>query len=63
MAWQPNHMPELGVRHMVLLGDMMLCEVIQMGTQAALQPSTYEQALISIVRALPVERVVQILDS
>ena len=33
-----------------------------MGTQTAFQPSTYEQALISIVRTLPVERVVQILD-
>lgn len=33
-----------------------------MGTQTAFQPSAYEQELISIVRALPVERVVQILD-
>lgn len=33
-----------------------------MGAQTALQPSAYEQALISIVRTLPVERVVQILD-
>ena len=33
-----------------------------MGTQTALQPSVYEQALISIVRTLPVERIVQVLD-
>jgi len=33
-----------------------------MGTQTALQPSVYEQALISILRTLPVERVAQILD-
>jgi len=33
-----------------------------MEIQPALQPSAYEQALISIVRTLPVEHVVQILD-
>ncbi len=33
-----------------------------MGTQTTLQPSVYEQALISIVRTLPVERIVQVLD-
>ena len=41
---------------------MMSCDVTQMGMQTALQPSIYEQALISIVRTLPVERLVQILD-
>jgi len=30
--------------------------------KTALQPSAYEQALINIVRTLPVERIVQILD-
>lgn len=30
--------------------------------QTALQQSAYEQALISIIRTLPVERVIQILD-
>jgi hypothetical protein len=35
---------------------------MQMGTQTALQPSVYEQTLVSILRTLPVERVVQILD-
>jgi len=33
-----------------------------MKEQAAWQPTAYEQALIGIVRALPVERVAQILD-
>ena len=33
-----------------------------MKVKTALQPSAYEQALISIVRTLPVERIVQILD-
>jgi hypothetical protein len=33
-----------------------------MEMQTASWPSTYEQALISIVRTLPTERVVQILD-
>jgi len=33
-----------------------------MGMRTTLQPSVYEQALISIVRTLPVERVVQVLD-
>ena len=33
-----------------------------MEMQPALQPSAYEQALLSIMRTLPVERVVQILD-
>ena len=33
-----------------------------MAIKTALQPSAYEQALISIVRKLPVERIVQILD-
>ena len=33
-----------------------------MKVKTALQPSVYEQALISIVRTLPVERIVQILD-
>jgi len=33
-----------------------------MGMQTVLQPSAYEETLISIVRTLPVERVVQILD-
>ncbi len=42
--------------------DVIVCEVIQMGTQTALQPSVYEQALVSIVRTLPVERIVQVLD-
>jgi hypothetical protein len=32
------------------------------GTQTTLQPSIYEQALISIVRTLPIERIVQVLD-
>ncbi len=30
--------------------------------QATLQPSAYEQSLIRIIRTLPVERVIQILD-
>ncbi len=33
-----------------------------METQTTLQSSAYEQALISIVRALPIERVLQVLD-
>ena len=33
-----------------------------MKVKTALHPSAYEQALISIVRTLPVERIVQILD-
>jgi hypothetical protein len=33
-----------------------------MKVKTASQPSAYEQALISIVRTLPVERIVQILD-
>jgi hypothetical protein len=33
-----------------------------MKVKTALRPSAYEQALISIVRTLPVERIVQILD-
>ncbi len=33
-----------------------------MKAKTASQPSAYEQALISIVRTLPVERIVQILD-
>lgn len=33
-----------------------------MKTETTLEPSLYEQALISIVRKLPIERVVQILD-
>ena len=47
---------------MVVRSRVNSYEVMQMGTQTALQPSAYEQALISIVRTLPVERVVQILD-
>jgi tRNA isopentenyl-2-thiomethyl-A-37 hydroxylase MiaE len=37
-------------------------EVIAVETKTALEPSAYEQALLGIVRALPPERVVQILD-
>ena len=33
-----------------------------MKTETVEQPSAYEQTLVNIVRALPVERVVQILD-
>ncbi len=33
-----------------------------MGTQTTTQPSVYERALVSIVRTLPVERIVQGLD-
>ena len=33
-----------------------------MKVKTASQPSAYEQALISIVRTLPVERIVQVLD-
>jgi len=33
-----------------------------MGTQTTTQPSVYERALVSIVRTLPVERIVQVLD-
>ena len=33
-----------------------------MGMKTVLQPSVYERALVNIVRTLPIERIVQVLD-